>query len=141
MNESLLYFFIVTNFKYPIYTKISVFQLKLKIKSASRCIPNKGRPKEPSVKTSFLLHSPSLSAEIWRHCVLSGGTQRHALPRHQSDENENKNFNKYLIPEWGSNPQPVDFAVTLNASALRLASTKMKIKLKKKENCFVLIKM
>ena len=31
-----------------------------------------GRQREPSVKT---IHSP-LSAEFWRHCVLSGGTQR-----------------------------------------------------------------
>ena len=27
-----------------------------------------------------------LYAEFWRHCVLSGGTQRRALPRHQSEE-------------------------------------------------------
>ena len=41
-----------------------------------------GRQEEPSVKT---LRFP-LSAEFWRHCVLSGGTQRRALPRHQSEE-------------------------------------------------------
>ena len=41
-----------------------------------------GRQREPSVKT---LRSP-LSAEFWRHCVLSGGTQRCTLPRHQSEE-------------------------------------------------------
>ena len=29
-----------------------------------------------------------LSAEFWRHCVLSGRTQRRALPRHQSEEME-----------------------------------------------------
>ena len=40
------------------------------------------RQREPSVKT---LRSP-LSAEFWRHCVLTGGTQRRALSRHQSDE-------------------------------------------------------
>ena len=42
------------------------------------------RQREPSVKT---LRSP-LSAEFWRHCVLSGRTQRRALPRHQSEEME-----------------------------------------------------
>ena len=41
-----------------------------------------GRQREPSVKT---LYAP-LSAEFWRYCVLSGGTQRCALPRHQSEE-------------------------------------------------------
>ena len=43
-----------------------------------------GRQREPSVKT---LRSP-LSAEFWRHCVLSGRTQRRACPRHQSEEME-----------------------------------------------------
>ena len=38
-----------------------------------------GRQREPSVKT---LHS-QLSAEFWRHCLLSGGTQRRDLPQHQ----------------------------------------------------------
>ena len=42
------------------------------------------RQREPSVKT---LLSP-LSAEFWRLCVLSGRTQRRALPRHQSEEME-----------------------------------------------------
>ena len=46
-----------------------------------------GRQRELSVKT---LRSP-LSAEFWRHCVLSGKTQRRALPRHQSEENGNLN--------------------------------------------------
>ena len=41
-----------------------------------------GRQREHSVIT---LRSP-LSTEAWRHCVLSGGTQRHPLPRHQSKE-------------------------------------------------------
>ena len=36
-----------------------------------------GRQSEPSVK---ILCSP-LSAEFWRHYVLSGATQRRALPR------------------------------------------------------------
>ena len=39
-----------------------------------------GRQREPSVKT--LRFSPSSG----RHCVLSGGTRRRALPRHQSEE-------------------------------------------------------
>ena len=43
-----------------------------------------GRQREPSVKT---LRS-SLSTEFWRHFVLSGGTQRRALSRHQSEEME-----------------------------------------------------
>ena len=41
-----------------------------------------GTQMEPRVKT---LRSP-LSAEFWRHCVLSGGTERRALPRHQNEE-------------------------------------------------------
>ena len=41
-----------------------------------------GKPREPSVKT---LRSPP-SIEFRRHCVLSGGTQRRALPRNQSEE-------------------------------------------------------
>ena len=35
-----------------------------------------------------------LYAEFWRHCVLSGGNQRRALPRHQSEEI--KIFNTYI---------------------------------------------
>ena len=42
--------------------------------------------------------------------MLSGGTQRRALPRLQSEE------------EFGSNLQPVAFNVTLCAPAPRLAS-------------------
>ena len=72
-----------------------------------------GRQREPSVKT---LRSP-LSTKFWRHCVLSGRTQRRALPRHQSEEME-----IFHLLEWGSNPQPVGFAVTLRAPAPRLAS-------------------
>ena len=40
-----------------------------------------GRQREPSVK---ILRSP-LSTGFWRHCVLSGRTQRRALPLHQSE--------------------------------------------------------
>ena len=43
-----------------------------------------GRQRELSVKT---LHSP-LSAEFGRHCVLSGRTQRRALPQEHSEELE-----------------------------------------------------
>ena len=57
-----------------------------------------GRQREPSVKT---LRSP-LSAEFWRHCVLSGRTQRHASPQHQSEENRNINLsNTYFISSSG----------------------------------------
>ena len=35
-----------------------------------------GRQREPSVKTLRSL----LSAELWKHCVLSGRTQRRAWP-------------------------------------------------------------
>ena len=52
--------------------------------SHSRCIRQQGRQREPNVK---ILRSP-LSAEFWRHCVLSGRTQRRALPRHQNEEME-----------------------------------------------------
>ena len=38
-----------------------------------------GIQSEPSIK---ILRSPFF-AKFWRHCVLSGGAQRHALPRHQ----------------------------------------------------------
>ena len=41
-----------------------------------------GRQREPSVKT---LRSP-LSVEFRGHCVFSGGTQRRAMPLHQSEE-------------------------------------------------------
>ena len=41
-----------------------------------------GRQREPNVKTL----RPLLSAEFWRHCVLSGRTQRRACPRYQSEE-------------------------------------------------------
>ena len=57
---------------------IFIFQ----IHAVSRTL--QGRQREPSVKT---LRSP-FSAEFWRHCVLSGGTQCHACPRHQSKEME-----------------------------------------------------
>ena len=50
------------------------------------CRTLQGRQTEPSVET---LRSP-LSSEFWRHCVLSGGTQRRALPRHQSKNEKNK---------------------------------------------------
>ena len=43
-----------------------------------------GRQRELSAMT---LSSP-LAAEFWRHCVLRGRTQRHALPPHQSEEME-----------------------------------------------------
>ena len=56
-----------------------------------------GRQRAHSVKT---LRSP-LSTEFWRHCVLSGRTQRRALPRHQSEENGNIILSKYFISSSG----------------------------------------
>ena len=41
-----------------------------------------GRQRKPNGK----IHRSILSAEFWRLCVLSGGTQRRTLPRHQSEE-------------------------------------------------------
>ena len=49
---------------------------KIKIKLASRFIPHTTGEAEGSVKT---LRSP-LSEELMMHCVLSGGTQRRAVP-------------------------------------------------------------
>ena len=46
--------------------------LFIQLHAVSRTL--QGRQREPSVKT---LHSP-LSAEFWRHCVLSGRIQRRA---------------------------------------------------------------
>ena len=54
------------------------------------------RQREPSVKTLCF----PLSAEFWRHCILSGGTQRRCLPRHQSEEMK-INVNKYHISSSG----------------------------------------
>ena len=54
-------------------------------KSASRCIPHTtGQAEGTQCNT---LRSP-LSAEFWRHCVLSGRSQHRALPRHQNEEME-----------------------------------------------------
>ena len=53
-----------------------------KLISAVSCT-QQSRQREPSVTTP---HRSPLSAEFWRHCVLSGGTQRRTLPRHQSEE-------------------------------------------------------
>ena len=50
------------------------------------------RQREPSVKT---LCSP-LSVEFWKHCVLSGATQRRALPRSQSERAMNPKFSGQL---------------------------------------------
>ena len=56
------------------------YKIKNQLHAVSRT--QRGRQREPSAKT---LRSP-LSAKFWRHCVLSGGTQRRALPRYQSEE-------------------------------------------------------
>ena len=48
-------------------------------------VPRKqqGRQWEPNVK---IVVCTLFSAEFWRHCELSGGTQHHALPQHQNEE-------------------------------------------------------
>ena len=53
-----------------------------------------------------LRHSRSpLSAEFWKHCVLSGGIQHRALPRHQSEE-----INIYIsLPRVGIEPTTSPF--------------------------------
>ena len=61
------------------------FQIKIKsnqLHVVSRT--QQDRQRKPSVNTQ---RSP-LFAGFWRHCVLSGGTQRCALPRHQREEME-----------------------------------------------------
>ena len=45
----------------------------------------------------FICNEALVSAEFLKHCVLNGGTQRRALPHHQSEEN---------IKLWQSNTQP-----------------------------------
>ena len=54
--------------------------LKHELHAVSRT--QKGRQSKPSVKT---LRCP-LSDGFWRYCMLSGETQRSALPRHRSEE-------------------------------------------------------
>ena len=57
-----------------------------------------------------------------RHCVLSGVTQRRALPRHQSVLMKIYILIKYFIPlAWGSNPLQTDFSFflfTIKAEAI-----------------------
>ena len=65
------------------------------VKNHSVCRTQQGRQREPSVKT---LRS-SLFAEFWRHCVLSGGTQRRACA--STPERINENINKYFISTSG----------------------------------------
>ena len=66
----------------PIYKNIKTDVTSLQLHAVSHT--QQGRQREHSVNT---LRSP-LSAEFWRHCVLSGRSQRRALPRHQSEEME-----------------------------------------------------
>ena len=40
------------------------------------------RQENPNVKTLFF----PFPAEFWRHCVLSGGSQRRAFPRHETED-------------------------------------------------------
>ena len=76
-SEHIYYIEYNIRFYYIYHTYIQVNQLH-----AVSCTQRCGQ-REPSVKT---LCSP-LSAEFWRHCVLSK-TQRRALPRHQREEME-----------------------------------------------------
>ena len=64
-----------------------------------------------------------LSVVYWRHCVLSGRTQRRALPWHLERRNRNINLSKYFISSIGSKPQLVGFTVTLCTPAPRLTRT------------------
>ena len=66
--------------RYPSEKMKTLNQKSNQLHAVSRI--QQGLQSEPSVKT---LRSP-LSAEIWRHCVLRGGAQRRALPRHQSEK-------------------------------------------------------
>ena len=75
------------NFGRMIYKAFDALTTLNQLHAVSRT--RQGRQREPSVK---ILRSP-LSAEFWRHCVLSGSTQRRA-PRHQSEENGNINLSK-----------------------------------------------
>ena len=54
--------------------------------------------------------------------MLSGRTQRRALPRHQSEDMKYKYKSIFYLLEWRPNPQPVGFTVTPRAAAPRLAS-------------------
>ena len=66
-----------------VYLNITfMYNIIFRMQSVSRTL--QGKQRESSVKT---LRSP-LSAEFWRHYVLSGRTQRRTLPRHQSEEME-----------------------------------------------------
>ena len=56
--------------------------------------------------------------------MFSGGTQRRALPGHQSEDIISQIKIKYLIYlEWGSNPQPVTLTVNLCGPAPRWPRT------------------
>ena len=59
-----------------------------------------GRQRESSVKT---LRNPFFN-EFWRHCVVSGETQRRALPRREIAKNKMLNiFNiTYIVLIWFS---------------------------------------
>ena len=85
---SLFYFFVLYKLPFNYYIFVA-FQRHL----VSRT--QQGRQRESSVMT---VRSP-FSAELWRHFLLSGGSQRRALPLHDSEENRR---NKYLISSSGN---------------------------------------
>lgn len=73
-NESGKLVKLVTKRKYNNKSKINQFHTAYRTQRGSQRVH--------SVKT---LRYP-LSTEFWRHCLLSGGTQRRPLPRHQSEK-------------------------------------------------------
>ena len=72
--------------------KIFFINIPYRLHAVSRT--QQGKQREPSVKT---LRSP-LSAEFWRHCVLSGRIQRRSTPERR---NGNINLSKYFISSSG----------------------------------------
>ena len=73
-----------------------------------------GRNREPSVK--------ALRPEFWRHWVLSEGTQRRSLPRHQSEEIKilNISFLRVRIE-----PTPPHHNLSLNMYKLKKSTSSM----------------
>ena len=69
------------------------------------CRIQQSRQREPSVKALHTL----LSAETWRHCLLSGKTQRRALPGHQSEEMKILIQINILFPRVGIEPTTTRF--------------------------------
>ena len=57
-----------------------------------------------------LRHSaPSLPAEFWKRCILSGGNEDAFCVEEQSEEMKIYNIS---VPRVESNPQPIGFTIT-----------------------------